>query len=106
MRHGMYDKAMIVFEIIKQYGVLYEIASTVRNGGNPARKLGVAMERYNMVAGYTTNDDHAIPESDPSIERCADSASKMAIDFLEWEFNGAPEPEWAKFEQRVQGDQE
>ena len=93
-RQGLYDKTGITFEILKQYAALYELGHSALNGGHPVNKLGEAIEKFNEVAGFVTKD--GVMEVVCSLDACPDSANKMAIDFLEWIFNGAPQPEWAK----------
>lgn len=93
-RQGLYDKTGIIFEILKQYAALYELGHSALNGGKPVNKLGEAIEKFNEVAGFVTKN--GVIEVLRPLDDCQDSANKMAIDFLEWVFNDAPQPEWAK----------
>jgi len=74
-------KFQLTFEIIKTLGLCYEV------GHQGPNRIGLAMERFaNLQNQYVLHI--------PVLQASPDSPSKMAADYLEYVYNGAPMPEW------------
>lgn len=86
------SKFQLTYDIIKTTGLLYEVAL------QGPKKLGKAMEMFaNLEFSYTRGDSTGLglPDGYVSvISASKDSPSKMANDFLEYVYKGAPIPEW------------
>jgi hypothetical protein len=80
----VFEKPILIFEMVKTAGLLYEAAH-----GGP-NKLMAAMARYNEAANYDPDDF----DGQDFINDWKDPAEVMAKDFLEYIYNAADIPRW------------